>query len=375
MTAPENGIVSGTSAQFRVSESIRDSSIISYWDDVLQEWYYFQRNIYLHDAQNREAETASNSWNRARQQWELKSYTTYTFSTNTTLCISQNYNPSTQQYINNYQILNSYNAQSQLIDSYYFSWSQAEMRWDTLNGYSYSYDGSGNRIEEVSRHRNQNGIWSFTGRKILTYDTQNRQTGSLEELWSGSGWTPFIKTDHSYDAQGLQGTETAYQWDATLATWLPAYIYQEMYLQNGETKEFIYSSWNSETEEWEADSRGDYAYDEEDNLIEYTQFNHLDNAWVGAYKNTYYYSKLNTTSRAYGHEESDIAFPNPALDWINITNADNRGYQLWNTFGQLLRIENAGSKTIRLDGLPCGSYVLLYTNQRGRRSLLHFIKQ
>ncbi len=62
----------------------------------------------------------------------------------------------------------------------------------------------------------------------LYYDANNRQIGSLSEMWNGSAWNLWTRSENTNNADGKLLNRITFNWDATLSDW-------KLYSQNQRT--------------------------------------------------------------------------------------------------------------------------------------------
>ncbi|MEO8761989.1 MAG: T9SS type A sorting domain-containing protein, partial [Bacteroidia bacterium] len=100
-------------------------------------------------------------------------------------------------------------------------------------------------------------IWALTGRsKAYTYDSQNRNTGYLNQQLNGSIWANSGLTTITYSNNAK--TEIMQNWDATNHVWINSYQETYNYDANNNLVSWLTQNWSNNT--WVNNYNTNYAY-------------------------------------------------------------------------------------------------------------------
>lgn len=95
-----------------------------------------------------------------------------------------------------------YDAQEKVSLEELSKWNAALAAWELSDRYSYTYNGQGNLAERL-HESNASGSWVEVGRWLHSYDTSDRISQVLAQLYYvGNGWVDSYRTTYSYSTGG-----------------------------------------------------------------------------------------------------------------------------------------------------------------------------
>ena len=175
------------------------------------------------------------------------------------------------------------NTYPQEIHSYY--WDVTTI-WMADYNYFVTYDDHANILSQIIVIANTNDT---VGRVINTYDSEGRQTESLQQYLNNGNWENSWRMVRTYDDQGNELVYLSQFWQSP--SWVTdwGWKYNYTYDVNNNITEILYQSWNSNINAWENNWKDIYTFDNDGNLIEYIEqyWNSNTNSWVSSFKEIY----------------------------------------------------------------------------------------
>ena len=182
-----------------------------------------------------------------------------------------------------------------LMDSaYFFDWNPGNVSWNTTQRQTYTFDPSGNEIQNKIDLYNQNS------NVFIPYGSISRSfytDGNLEEVisydWNpaAANYRPLNKLHYEYNEWNYVIEEIGFTWKSGINDWVPDSKGINEYNGIGQITESISSYWDPATGSWLLIAKDTYIYDSINRLIEGTIFM-MDqelNTWIPEYKYTYEY--------------------------------------------------------------------------------------
>ncbi|NNK88805.1 MAG: T9SS type A sorting domain-containing protein [Flavobacteriaceae bacterium] len=374
------------------------------WDSGMMDWRFDTRDLYTYDNGGvKETNLLRLNWNGSSWENFYQFNKDYNGNNDLDQSIQQNWNPGTMTWQDGSRDSYTYNA-SELVSVYeYAIWTGTS--WMLFNDNQYTYDGLGNRLEDVRREldfitmmlvNSQRRTYNYTGSLLqdeiyeewrdflndweneektdYSYDGNNRLTLVEIRGWQSGpmDWSdPFKRTQLTYNTSDLV-TEVLEQtfgsgiWNNTTRL-LNTYTV-------GNLTETLAQEWNSGTTSWENANRQLRTFDPNDNEIEliYESWDDLASAWEGFLRLVKFWSPPETLNITIEDTPvSAIAYPNPVRSKVNIQFkeplGENTEVKIFNIHGQQLSrfMISAGvrSEEVYLNYLRTGTYLIKLSNR------------
>lgn len=188
-----------------------------------------------------------------------------------TSTLTENYDGSTWQ--NSDKIEYSYEASGNVVEEIEFFWQTSESQWMEANKISYSYN-TNNKVVVVLNEEFDSNTDSFkeSSRTNNTYNSNGYLTQFLDQDWSGSAWENSYKTDLTYNGNLVSGG-LSYEWVDN--NWSKVENVTIVYNDNETIKSFALATWDGTG--WVDESGINFSYDGGDNLLSKVRY-----AWNGS---------------------------------------------------------------------------------------------
>lgn len=309
-----------------------------------------------------------------------------------------------------------YDAQGRISEIH--DWSKVEGTWMEVHKMTVEYNAQGELLKESMYGKDDNNEWYLSG-----YWEYNYENGLLRECL-GYNWSyvtgniePNNRSELFYDGQ-LCTREDYSVWDLDNHNWVINYRTEYMYNGDGLVKEEIFMHTYEYGGELEYSTRTQYEYDDHHNVTLTTNYRY-EEGWelevnvemeydltvlasniagfamrFGNDPNSYYKNKLVkiTTTNSYNESEVMIPYysaaaqigeiaeslltiwPNPVSETLNL-NGDMSQVQIFSMDGRLVMTLEEGTKTVDVNSLATGCYLLKATLKDGRTTSQTFVKQ
>ncbi len=170
--------------------------------------------------------------------------------------------------------------------------SQIDYLWenghwgDYDSKYEYSYDETGNQIEELFSQRVA-GNWVKVSREITTY-VDNQEVSSIDYDWIENKWIETSKHTFTYNEAGEWLTSISYSKEGT--AWVGKSRYVRLFDFSGRLISRTVYDWSGDT--WvDGYSKLEVSYADEGRLITVIEYNSQNSVWVESIKNVYHHDE------------------------------------------------------------------------------------
>lgn len=287
------------------------------WDSSNNAWKISSKSTYTYNASNKVTEEIyQSSWNTPNNTLENTWKTTYTYAAGR-LTESVGYNWENANWVLNYKLVITYNANN-LLDSYI----------------NYSWDGT---------------QWVNDERYTFTYNANNKVASDIGEEWASSQWVNKYKSLYNYNSNNKIISQIRADWD----------VFNSMWVANGNKTEYEWDAAGNRTQEVEYSTtnigtlnqyKSEYTYDTFNLMTNFAHpfkdktgldyfFNEFPYVNKVQGENSYSYnaqtSSFNLNGRTTYNYNAAIAlstptidkatanitfYPNPTTDFLNIQN-------------------------------------------------------
>ena len=195
-----------------------------------------------------------------------------------------------------------------LMDSaYFFDWNSNNSSWNATQRQTYTYDPSGNEIQNKIDLYNQNSNVFIPDRSI---GRSFYPDGNLEELitydWNptAANYRPRNKWHYEYTAGESVSEEIGFVWEPAINDWVPEYKGNIEYNGLQQITESISSYWDPSTGSWFFLNKDTYVYDSANRLLDDTYYtmDQVLNSWIPDFKYTYSYDSASNVIEFTFHE-------------------------------------------------------------------------
>ncbi|HTF80179.1 MAG TPA: T9SS type A sorting domain-containing protein [Cytophagales bacterium] len=284
-----------------------------------------------------------------------------------------------------------YNNNGSIKNAVTFSWEGTT--WEKSYKEEYTYDLSGNNIvkasfswegtEWVARSKeeytyNSEGFmtqhnkslwldrWVYTNRTVYELDAQNRELKQTSYLWSiiQNTWETEVKTETTYDDEGLSSLSITHIWDTNANQWVIDEKKQSYFdSQERSTSDTSYV-WDAALGQHVYAYRSTYSYVPEGRAttLDYA-YNNETKSWLLVTGNVLYYNQDVAFEEDQKMESAITLYPNPATDALYLNIPKQGSYRIYDYSGHLVLSSDAPE--IDISALPQGLYVLkTYVNEQ-----------
>ncbi len=334
--------------------NLKDSAYSWGGDTATNSWKNLKKTIYAYNGQYKEigfvsSDSLVGSW------INTNSCANYSYDSNNNL-LSQTYqNWSGSAWVNNYQLINTYDVLNNKLTEITQYWNSSSSAWVNARKRTYTYDSFNNKLSELNQNwKASNSTWindDYFDWYIYTYDSHNNIVTSITKRWLNinMAWMNYKKDSVSYNLndeyisfikQSWSGTWNnsskmtnivyssgdlvSYEWQYWNGTAFdPGNKYQDLYNSNHKIINSIRQNWSTTLTSWVNSTKIDYTYDINGNEITYLNQQWYQATWVNFFRiHNYYTSFVGIKENAVQHSDVTIN-PNPTTNSIVISNTNN----------------------------------------------------
>lgn len=254
-----------------------------------------------------------------------------------------------------------------------YSDSTVDFDGNNQNGvlyYSYNPGGLLDTIVEKFWESDSNAVTNQI-RSCFVYDSQNRITNALYQVWTSQGWRDDAREEETYQGNNLiYHTLTRETWEASSGTWKNANKWIQVPVGTLIDTTFYYS-WSNSNGNWRPVSMDKYEYTAYGHISKHVNYDYDQSLgdWEGTpdYTRHYYYESYTSDVGHTPMQNKPILYPNPNNGSFTLMTrlSGSRPLQLAVTdmLGRQLKQTTAspsGEITITLD-VPAGVYFVTVT--------------
>ena len=373
------------------------STVSYYKNGVANTWDYFEKHERNYENNNHVVLDITSVWDKPTNTWIVKFRYENTYDTNGNEISSVFYKwaENTKDLTLSSKTEYVYNGQGLKSAKIGYSWNKNTKLWERVGKYEYSYDGRGNQTSIILSLGATDETSVGISKDERSYDSNNNNTSNIEYSWDTEvkKWMEVYKDEAIYDSNNLLVGDVSYHWDKSAKLWITAWETQYTFDANGNSSSKITRSWDVLTNTWKNDSKTDYTYDNNYTIanlyptslvfsslfdlflfknksnsvpVEVTQYkwNSQNQEWESPYSSSEsrYYSPIALTSVPETAENNLKIYPNPVVDMLRISNAqDALNVKLYDLQGILLLQTN--QNTLDFSTYKAGVYFLNVNGQ------------
>ncbi len=178
----------GNKSDIKRSTVFQPEIAINYlWSSSIGDWDYIDTSYFEYDSEG----YAIKQTNRDSGLDIVRYLTTYTESHKKTEVVTQNFNQSLMSWVNFKRTVQIFNEHDHVIEYRYENWNTSTSEWETTYGSKYfrTYDINNHQVETIYQDY-QISTDSFVNRTkyINIYDSQGRLTSYEEIIWFNNQW-------------------------------------------------------------------------------------------------------------------------------------------------------------------------------------------
>ena len=176
---------------FDASNNI-SSNVLQGWGGTTIGWVPQTKYLYFYNTANMPTSQIFQNWNSGTGVWVSSSKDDYTYLT----------------------------SGMQMFSDIYSVWNSVSLSFDQSSEKIYSYDISGNMIQELD-NTNLGTSWTPVQEYVYTYNSANQVVTKTFDTWNGGGYTHNYRYTYSYDSLSGNRLSTLYQtYNADSSTWV-----------------------------------------------------------------------------------------------------------------------------------------------------------
>lgn len=302
-----------------------------------EDWINSKKYFYEYDTSNLKTNEIWLEWNKDMNKWE-------------------------NSYLGHYQ----YND-FLLVNETWGKWDQDSFMLCCRTLYNYNNDEK--LIHKLGQNRN-NEIDTWYDKKEYNYDFNEFGENILYSYIENG--LKIRKFENEFDNEN-KFIKLIYQIGDENNKWENVQRILATYFNEENRKEFLDQRWNKETLEWYNFNKSTYAYDYNENLVQkiYLIWNIDENDWRKNRKEEYFWSQLNTNKLENLKFANPPIFPNPASNFISISEAELSNIsrvEIFSDSGKLLKSQiEIYSGFLDISDLKNGMYFLRIINSQGQQ--------
>lgn len=383
ITATDVRLIAQTSMQHDGSSYVlSDSTTFSYlgsrggtYDDMWQSWNWDLASGYYYEHNGSTYDPASMMYTA-----------TYNTAGQLDYYIVQEWNSSTSAWENSYKSSYTYDASGNVLTNTDFDWNSTTSAWDNTYRTTNTYTATNRQASYLQEEWNTtSGTWENMTKNVYTWSTADKLTNILWQFWDGTAWQDAMKTSYSYDGSGNRVEGIGEQWNWSTSAWDTSGkdVYTG-FVALHQPSQTTFMTWNSTTSSFENSYRTNYTYNSYAKpTYEFEEeWDQTSGTWgidTYSYASRYHYETYTPTTKV---EEiipttgNAVIYPVPAsanisinISWTQpqrytatIADVSGRPYKSWTAPG----IAKNHQETIPVDNLPPGNYLLTVQGEKER---------
>lgn len=251
----------------------------------------------------------------------------------------------------------------------FFTWNDNTNTWDSTERLVYDVDKFNNIVKGYVKQSMWKGTWQNKARFTFQYNYNSLKTSMEIETWISNAWEKSNLQQYSYHGSTSEFSVVKnLRYDKTLKTYVN-YIEDRYIYKSNKLDSIVYYHYNSNDNNFQESGYKSFIYDNNGgNLIEEITSNGIKGNSIPNHKVVYSYT--NNTSVNEIKNSSDIAYPNPVKNIVNINNADQWvSGKLFDLMGQVVATYNTESfsdNTLDMSTHPNNTYYLLLESKNGK---------
>ncbi len=274
------------------------------WDSDKKDWVGNYQVECTYDANDNQILYVRYNWDSDKKDWKLHYKLKFENSYTNGNLISYS---DKKDWVNNTMDEYAYDDYGNMIRKTHSYWDPSISGWSSPSVYEYTYKY--NEDGKIILHIDGSTKYEYD------YDVNGNQTLNAIYNWNSetNDWKGVHKYEYAYDDNGTQTMFAQWLWDDEAADWIGRFKYELTFDANGNDISYIYYEWDSEAADWVKDSKIDRDYDANGNLK-----TRLDYSWDSEVADWVKTSKEDRDYDANGNEISRIYYKwnSEANDWV-----------------------------------------------------------
>lgn len=220
------------------------------WDNTNAKWMGFIHATFIYDASDRIIETQSGDWNASTNSFDITYRTLRQYNGNGQLTKDSSY--AFQSGIWELDEKNDYTIINGKVSSVTNS-THDGVDWSFYQKNDYTYDGSGNLIEDYEYEWDLITLsWLNHTRTLSSYNASNKLTEQIISNWDFNliNFVNSSRQVYTYDLLGLKTSQLAQSWDRQNSIWLNEELIELKYSSGKNPEELKISRWDSKNLIW-----------------------------------------------------------------------------------------------------------------------------
>lgn len=234
----------------------------------------FDKDEFVYDASGNVLLDTYFEWNG---QWVNSWKEQYAYDSNGNRIQKIEYEWDGSKWMNLHKYESMYDAGNNQIQNAEYNWLGGQ--WTNLSKEEISYDSFGNQTQSVNYigTGSPDGLWVENRKNEYLFDTDGNLTQDIEYMWDGMLWNKTMKTEFDFEPNGKMVLNTIDEWLEN--DWVKSGKFEPVYNENGLISQSLGYSWDVDLNQWINESKFEYAYDANQNLIlfdiYYSDFNFM----------------------------------------------------------------------------------------------------
>jgi hypothetical protein len=348
-----------------------------YWSYPGQ-YYPSSRQTYTYNGQGLEVMSLGESWMSQTSVWQ-PNYSVernYDANGNMILYLWRVWNQNALE--NSSRSTFTFSSNKNITQEIYESWSTSLNSWQNSSLANYSYDIFGNLLTGTLQAWN-GSAWVKDARFAATYANNLMSTAVLEAWDPVAGiWVKDQKYSFTYDASGNNLEELDQWWDKQLNAWVNDYRYKSTYDGNNNQASWSEEEWDAPSAKWKFRYTWSALYDSKNNITYQLEKNcsSLNGTCVNSYESSWYYNCTTAGLEARSAMNAALSlYPNPASGNLTLCHEDGARLILVTDITGKILISAPFKGNLDVSSLVSGLYLLRVISENGEVNSAKFVKE
>lgn len=254
------------------------------FDEQLNKWIYFQREIRRFNGGDIPIENFVQTWNKETKKWTNYLRVNYTYDEhgNEVEAITQQWDPAFNNWLNAELKTTTYKGRKKE-EILFQQWKKPTNEWFNVMKYLLKYNDKGKENSiTISLFNGITNSWDNYRRFLMEFDNMYAPPSSIvSESWKNRSWETIGKYDLMYNGRGKKTSEIRFTWNQSNKKWLEGVKVEMEYDKKGNQISYEESKYDVKNYNWVKFNRSLSSFNESGYMTEKTEYiwNRTQNEW------------------------------------------------------------------------------------------------